>query len=87
MPAICHERGIVMPAGAVTVAYVLPISGNGKVELHINAPLALEDHDREFILAVLDKVGKFVELASPGAKGPEIPEGLMLRGPGGLPPS
>jgi hypothetical protein len=76
-----------MPAGSVTVTYVLPISGNSKVELHINAPLALDDHDREFILGILEQVGKLAELALPGAKKPEIPEDLALRGPEGLPPS
>jgi hypothetical protein len=65
-----------MPAGSVTVTYVLPISGNGKVELHVNAPLALEDHDREFILAVLDKVGEIAGLACPGAERPEAPAAL-----------
>jgi hypothetical protein len=61
-----------MPAGSVTVTYVLPLSGDGKVELHINAPLDLDDKDREFILSVLDKVGEFAGLASPGAKRPAV---------------
>ena len=76
-----------MPAGSVTVTYVLPISGNGKVELHVNAPLELEDRDREFILEILEKVGEFAEIACPGAERPEIPEGLARRGPGGMAPS
>jgi hypothetical protein len=69
-----------MPAGSVTVTYVLPLSGDGKVELHINAPLDLEDKDREFILSVMKSVGEFAELASPGAKKPEThpPGGVYL---------
>jgi hypothetical protein len=63
-----------MPNGSVTVTYVLPLSGDGKVELHINAPLALEDKDREFILSVMELVGKFAGMASPGARrGPMSP--------------
>jgi hypothetical protein len=69
--------------GSVNVAYVLPISGNGRVELHINARLDLDEHDREFILAVLDKVGEFARLVHPPAKSPEIP--AVLRGIGGRP--
>jgi hypothetical protein len=70
-----------MANGSVTVDYVLPISGNGKIELRINAPLNLADHDREFILTVLAKVHSFAELVHPEPPArPEIP--AVLRGVG-----
>jgi hypothetical protein len=72
-----------MATGSVNIRYVLPVSGNGTVELRVVAPVNLDEHDREFILAVLDKVGKFAELVVPDVQAPEIP--VVLRGVGGRP--
>jgi len=65
-------------SGSMSVTYVLPISGNGRVELRVNARLDLDEHDREFILAVLDKVGKFAELVHPAPEPADVP--AVLRG-------
>jgi hypothetical protein len=68
-------------SGHVTVHYVVPFSGAGKLELSINTTLGVTGADASFILKVMELVNGFVTVACPAAARPEVP--AMLRGVGG----
>jgi hypothetical protein len=66
----------------MTIHYLLPISGAGKVELLIESRLKgpeISDKDAGFILQVMDKVTEFARIVHPEPTGrPEMP--AVLRG-------
>lgn len=70
-------------AGHVSVHYVVPFSGAGKLELSINAPLGVSGADASFILKVMELVNGFASTVCPAAAKPEVPG--VLRGVGGRP--
>jgi hypothetical protein len=72
-----------MSGGHVSVHYVVPFSGAGKLELTVNAPLGVTGADSSFILKVMELVNGFAEVVCPAAAKPEVP--AVLRGVGGRP--
>jgi hypothetical protein len=70
-------------SGHVSVHYLVPFSGAGKMELSINAPLGVTGADSAFILKVMELVNGFATITCPAAAKPEIP--AVLRGVGGRP--
>jgi len=67
----------------VSVHYLVPFSGAGKLELSINAPLGVTDADSSFILKVMELVNGFATIICPAAAKLEVP--AVLRGVGGRP--
>jgi hypothetical protein len=69
--------------GQVSVHYVVPFGGAGKLELSINAPLGVTGDDSSFILKVMELVNGFAAITCPAAARPEVP--AALRGVGARP--
>jgi hypothetical protein len=72
-----------MSGGNVSVHYVVPFSGAGKLELLVNVPLGVTGTDSAFILKVMELLNGFASITCPGAAKPEIP--AVLRGVGARP--